>query len=403
MTLPRVEWILVIYYGITAHRAIYGRLSGEAKYSKDYIQLSKKTDFLSSLESAFPALAKGAPSVPVTYQWSGGSAAGTIFRESADRPHLAWETNSAPAAWRMHPKASASRAETILGDPTHKDAVSADAEFQTLVASSFGQPYLIATKLYGEADIVHLRVQIDNAAAGFEWADLGKAPAIVRDLAASTKSTSALAWRYLSATEPSDALYFDPTEKGQPWTDIAKAKSPGAGAMPPGKKPHAPDQGLDSDLLAERSESSEAEVAEFEKQVSEGNFAVADSRTTAKTRGSAQRVFSNAVKKNYGARCAITGIQTRDFLIASHIVPWSADESIRLDPSNGICLSVLVDRAFENGYLIIEDDLTVRIDWDKVGGDASLREQLQPFDGRKLHVPKAHPPNKDYLRRRRAM
>lgn len=403
MTLRRVEWVLVIYYGKTAHRAIYGRLTGEAKYSKDYIQLSRKDDFLSALEAAFPSLAESAPSAPVTYKWFGGSASGSIFRVSADRPHLAWETNNAPAVWKMHPKASAATAETILGNPNHSDAVSADAEFDNLASSSFGQPYLIATKLEGEADIVHLRVQIDDPSAEFEWADLSQSPEIVRELAASTKSTSALAWRYFSASDPSDILYFDPEEKGQPWTNDTKSKSLGASAIAPEVPISTFDESSDSDLLAEGSDSSEEEIAEFEQQVSEGSYGVADTRTTAKTRGSAQRVFANAVKENYGTRCAISGIQTREFLIASHIVPWSADESIRLDPSNGICLSVLVDRAFEIGYLIIDDDLAVRIDWDKVGDDQCLRVQLQPFDGRKLDAPKAHPPNKDFLRRRREM
>lgn len=403
MTLPRVEWILVIYYGITAHRAIYGRLSGDSKYSKDYIQLSKKSDFISSVESAFPGLAKGASAVKVTYQWSGGSAQGKIFRESADRPHLAWETNSAPAVWKMHPNASLSRDETILGDPTHNDATLADAEFDNLASLAFGQPYLIATKLYGEVDIVHLRVQILNPNAGFNWADISKSPSMVQKLAASTKKTSALAWRSLSATDVSDALFFDATQKGQPWSMSATTKSHGKFVAPPVTKLHSSPGGFDSDLLAESSDISTEEVDEFDQQVRQGNFSVPDSTATVKTRGSAQRVFSNAVKKNYGFRCAITGIQNKDFLIASHIVPWSADESIRLDPSNGICLSVLVDRAFENGYLIIEDDLTVNIDWSKVGKDTSLENQLKAFDGCKLSMPKAHRPNKNYLQRRRAM
>lgn len=93
----------------------------------------------------------------------------------------------------------------------------------------------------------------------------------------------------------------------------------------------------------------------------------------AKTRGSAQRAFAKAVKTNYGFRCAVSGIKSRDFLIAAHIVPWSEDQTIRLDPSNGIGLSLLVDRAFEKGYLRIEDDHTIRIDLDRVGDDHALR------------------------------
>jgi len=122
-----------------------------------------------------------------------------------------------------------------------------------------------------------------------------------------------------------------------------------------------------------------------------------------KTRGSAQTAFANAVKSNYRYRCAITGIKTKDFLVASHIVPWSEDESIRLDPSNGICLSVLMDRAFEKGHLLIEDDLSIRINWLKVGSDAVLRRQLEPYDGQRLMQPKAGTAQPAYLQRRRAL
>ena len=94
---------------------------------------------------------------------------------------------------------------------------------------------------------------------------------------------------------------------------------------------------------------------------------------------------------------------TKDFLVASHIVPWSEDQSIRLDPSNGICLSLLVDRAFEKGYLQIEDDLTIRIDWGRVGDDQALRSQLEPYNGQKLSAPTKGAPRPEYLQRRRAL
>ncbi|MBR7559829.1 HNH endonuclease, partial [Mycobacterium tuberculosis] len=83
------------------------------------------------------------------------------------------------------------------------------------------------------------------------------------------------------------------------------------------------------------------QVEAFREQIKNKNYEVDDSYATAKTRGSAQRAFSEEVKKIYDFRCAITGIDTKDFLVAAHIVPWSQDKSIRLDPSNGICLSLI--------------------------------------------------------------
>ena len=41
MAAQPVEWVLVIYYGPSAHRATYGRLGG-TKYTKDYIQLTNE-------------------------------------------------------------------------------------------------------------------------------------------------------------------------------------------------------------------------------------------------------------------------------------------------------------------------------------------------------------------------
>ncbi len=54
-TLP-VEWVLVVFYGPSAHRATYGRLDN-TKYTKDYIQLSKKAAFLDAVTHLFPMAA----------------------------------------------------------------------------------------------------------------------------------------------------------------------------------------------------------------------------------------------------------------------------------------------------------------------------------------------------------
>lgn len=157
------------------------------------------------------------------------------------------------------------------------------------------------------------------------------------------------------------------------------------------------------DAAAETFEVSAEEVNAFREQIKNDNYEVADSHATVKTRGSAQKAFAEAVKSNYGFRCAITGIKNKEFLVAAHIVPWSVDQTIRLDPSNGICLSLLVDRAFENGHLLIDDDLTIHIVWDRLGDDQSLRSQLEPYDGQTLNAPEDGTPKLEYLQRRRAL
>jgi putative restriction endonuclease len=64
-----------------------------------------------------------------------------------------------------------------------------------------------------------------------------------------------------------------------------------------------------------------------------------------------QSVFRQMVITNYTTKCAITGIDIPELLLASHIVPWSKNENERLNPENSICLSALYDKAFDKGLI----------------------------------------------------
>jgi putative restriction endonuclease len=74
-----------------------------------------------------------------------------------------------------------------------------------------------------------------------------------------------------------------------------------------------------------------------------------------------QNVFRQIVIANYNGRCAITGIDIPDLLLASHIIPWSKNEEERLNPENGICLSPLYDRAYDKGYIGINEKFEILI------------------------------------------
>lgn len=202
---------------------------------------------------------------------------------------------------------------------------------------------------------------------------------------------------------PGHGLFFDPTQNHDAWLQPAPLSTQVAASVDDflqtleARFPAVP-QG---DAAAETLETNSDEVEAFREQIEQKSYEVADSTATIK-RGSAQKAFAGAVKANYGYQCAITGIVTKDFLVASRIVPWSEDQSIRLDPSNGICLSLLVDRAFEKGHLSIADDLTIGIDWSRVGTDLALRSKLEPYDGQKLRAPSEAAPQPADLQRRRA-
>lgn len=448
MALRLVDWVLAIHYGPSAHRATYGRLAGPPNtYTKDYIQLSRDESFLNDITRLFPSAAGANGTSALTYKWPGGETPGALIRRSSDRPHLSWVTSlGAPAAWRMRSHPKESTAETIPGNPNHRTVAQAESEFEQLGSRGAGQPYLLAIKLRDEPSTLHVRAYLRNPSSSFANADLRLTPPLIQSLATRTSQRDALAWSSfqgggtpveeafadslarLSTTEdpqaviasldaeagralatylrhPGHGLFFDPSKNHDAWSqpaDLPATVASSLGTLIAALDARFP-LDIQSDAAAEAVESDPAEVENFREQIAQRDFSVDDATATMKTRGSAQKAFSDAVKKNYEYRCAITGLVTRDFLVASHIVPWSKDQSIRLDPSNGICLSSLVDRAFEKGYLLIDDDLTVRIDWGRVGGDTVLNSQLTAYDGITMTAPALDPPQPDYLQRRRAL
>jgi hypothetical protein len=404
MTMKAVQFVLVVRYNRSAHRATYGRLSGPpSTYTKDYLQLSRKEDFLAAIEAVLDEQPGRPHSVPIIYRWpSGGIAHGAFIQRSSDRPHLSWETSvGAPLPWKMAIRTTPETVETIPGDPSHTQPDAADAEFDRLAERGAGYPYLVAVKLFDEENTFHLRVYLRDASPSLMWADFGLLPDAVQEAAPSSTSSSAIGWTLL----PTGSVFFDPESRHDAWRTPDQVRESRRHSIGEDSGTYTSPQlsVASEDASAEGLMADEEEVDQFERQLRDGEYSVPDTSSTVKTRGSAQRAFSKTVRTNYGGSCAITGVNSRQFLVASHIVPWSMDETIRLDPANGICLSLLVDKAFELGYLQIGDDLSVSIDWRRVGDDDALRSLLEPYDGVELRRPTEQPPSVDYLRRRRAL
>jgi hypothetical protein len=85
-----------------------------------------------------------------------------------------------------------------------------------------------------------------------------------------------------------------------------------------------------------------------------------------------QAFFRRLVLAAYGDSCAVSGIAVPDLLNASHIIPWSQDPSRRLDPTNGIALNTLYDRAFNRGLITFDAGLRVIV---------SSRLRREPMSG----------------------
>jgi hypothetical protein len=59
---------------------------------------------------------------------------------------------------------------------------------------------------------------------------------------------------------------------------------------------------------------------------------------------------------SYWGRCAVTGCETLEALIASHIKPWrDCSNAERLDPHNGLLLLGTLDRLFDAGLITFDD------------------------------------------------
>lgn len=112
-----------------------------------------------------------------------------------------------------------------------------------------------------------------------------------------------------------------------------------------------------------------------------------------------QSVFRLMVLANYNRQCAITGIDIPDLLVASHIIPWSANEKERLNPENGICLSALYDKAFDKGLIGFDKKFQVifSANLQKQKGKDYFAKYFAPVEKAKLQMPQKYLPKQEFL------
>lgn len=112
-----------------------------------------------------------------------------------------------------------------------------------------------------------------------------------------------------------------------------------------------------------------------------------------------QAVFRHIVLNNYNKQCAITGIDIPEFLVASHIIPWSISKEERLNPSNGICLSSLYDKAYDQGFIGISTKYEVILSksLQRHSGKVYYKKFFSPLIRSKLHLPERYLPRKEFL------
>ena len=111
-----------------------------------------------------------------------------------------------------------------------------------------------------------------------------------------------------------------------------------------------------------------------------------------------QNFFRRAVLSAYDYRCCITGLAVPRLLVASHIAPWRADAKNRLNPRNGLCLSMLHDKAFDIGIITIAEDMTVRVSRERTNNaDHFFKSALLAYDGKPIALPDKFRPHAEFL------
>ncbi len=112
-----------------------------------------------------------------------------------------------------------------------------------------------------------------------------------------------------------------------------------------------------------------------------------------------QNFFRSTILASYYQKCCITGFTIPDFLVASHIIPWSKNKKERLNPRNGLCLNTLHDRAFDQGYITITPTYEVIISkyLTEYETDNGLVDFFLKYRNRKIFLPDKFTPNLMFL------
>lgn len=148
---------------------------------------------------------------------------------------------------------------------------------------------------------------------------------------------------------------------------------------------------------------SEELIAKFQnKKIGEitfENFPEGKERETTIRARVNQNFFRSAILSSYNVKCCITGLSIPDFLVASHIMPWSKDKANRTNPHNGLCLNSIHDKAFDKGFITITPDFKVKTSnyFNDFSKDASINNFFLKYSDQRIKKPERFVPTKDFL------
>ncbi|MEQ9265428.1 MAG: HNH endonuclease [Balneolaceae bacterium] len=123
-----------------------------------------------------------------------------------------------------------------------------------------------------------------------------------------------------------------------------------------------------------------------------------DIKRIAKSRNN-QSFFRKAILASYDNKCCITGISNPALLVASHIIPWAKDKKNRMNPSNGLCLNALHDKAFDKGLLSVTPDFYIKLSKELLKSVENTKEEkfFIPYQEKKILLPQRFLPSSEFL------
>jgi putative restriction endonuclease len=148
-------------------------------------------------------------------------------------------------------------------------------------------------------------------------------------------------------------------------------------------------------LLAESTGSSEIDIVEDIESLPEG----LEREAAVKVRVN-QNFFRSMILADYRSACAICSMPEPRLLVAAHIVPWSVDPSLRMNPTNGICMCVLHEKAFDTGLIAISNDYRLMLSKQvkNLAPNTAVQRALICYDRSRLSLPDKFQPERKLLK-----
>ena len=112
-----------------------------------------------------------------------------------------------------------------------------------------------------------------------------------------------------------------------------------------------------------------------------------------------QSFFRSTILSSYNFKCCITGLSIPDFLVSSHIIPWSKDEKNRINPHNGLCLNSIHDKAFDKGFIAITADYKIKVSkyFNDFKKDEAVLDWFLKYENQSIILPDKFLPSKEFL------